>query len=218
MANRRDVSDDETPRGRLLRRGAQALSDAELLSILLRTEHGVAGELLDTLGGLYRLTSIDAGNLRGTSSVRTAALLAAVEFGRRLARAQVPKRIILRRMPTTVKYLRLRYDRPNQEVMGALYLDCRHRLIHEEEIFRGALTHATVEPRAILQVGLMRHAARLILFHTHPSGTPEPSQQDIGFSHRMNKACQLVGIVMEDHIILGVDGWASIKAQARGAF
>lgn len=218
MANRRNVNDDESPRGRLLRRGAQSLSDAELLSILLRTSNGVASELLDALGGMFRLTGIEPADLNGTSKARTVTLLAAVEFARRVAKAQVPKRVILCRMPTVARHLRMRYDRPSQEVMGALYLDCRHRLIHEAEIFRGALTHATVEPRAVLQIGLAHHAARLILFHTHPSGNPAPSAEDIGFSNRMNRACQAVGINMEDHIILGIDGWASIKAGVGGSF
>jgi DNA repair protein RadC len=87
------------------------------------------------------------------------------------------------------RYLRMRYECPNQEVMGALYLDVRHRLIHEAEIFRGALTRATVEPRAILQIGLAHHAARVIIFHTHPSGDPYASKEDVAYNDRMDKAC-----------------------------
>lgn len=218
MAARRDVARDETPRGRLLRRGVHSLSDSELLSLLLRTSKEVAGELLDDLGGMHRLVGIGKGDLNGTSPARAATLLAAVEFGRRLARAQMPERLVVRYMPQVARYLRMRYERPNQEVLGAVYLDCRHRLIHEAEIFRGALTRTTVEPRAVLRLGLIHHAARLLLFHTHPSGSPEPSSQDIAFSERMVKACHVVGIDMVDHIVLGVDGWVSIKAGTGGAF
>ena len=218
MASRRDVTDDESPRGRLLRRGAQSLSDAELLSILLRIDNTQSSELIAGLGGMHRLVGIEPGDLNGTTNARTAALLAAVEFGRRLAQVQLPEQMLLCRMPTVAKYLRMRYERPNQEVMGALYLDVRHRLVHEAEVFRGALTHVTVEPRAVLQIGLAHQAARLILFHTHPSGNPAPSAEDVSFSRRMNKACQMVGIDMEDHIILGIDGWTSIKAGVGGRF
>lgn len=218
MASRRDVNDDETPRGRLLRRGPQSLSDAELLSILLRTENRVAAEMIQHLGGMHRLPGIIPGELRGTSKARSAVLLAAVEFGCRLARAEVPEKKILCRMPTVAQYLRMRYERPNQEIFGALYLDVHHRLIHEAEIFRGALTRATVEPRAVLHLGLLQHAARLIIFHTHPSGSPAPSLQDIGCTDRINKACELMGIKMEEHIIVGADGWVALKAGEVGSF
>ena len=218
MANRRSVTDDETPRGRLLCRGAQSLSDAELLSILLRTDNGVADEMIAGLGGMHRLASIQPGDLNGNSKARTALFLAAVEFGRRLAQVQLPEQVLLRRMPTVAKHLRMRYERPCQEVMGALYLDVRHRLIHEAEVFRGVLTHLTVEPRAVLRIGLAHQAARLILFHTHPSGNPAPSAEDVSFSRRMNEACRVVGIDMEDHIVLGIDRWVSIKAGVGGSF
>jgi len=161
---------------------------------------------------------LDRGALNGTSEARTAALLAAVEFAGRLARSEVPKRVLLCRVLTTVRYLRMRYECPNQEVMGALYLDVRHRLIHEAEIFRGALTHATVEPRAVLRLGLAHHAARVILFHTHPSGDPIPSLQDVGCNMRMNEACQVVGIELEDHIILGANRWVSLGAGGGGTY
>lgn len=218
MATRRNVNNDETPRGRLLRRGAKSLSDAELLSILLRVDNEAADELLQLLGGMHRLVGIERSDLNDTSEARTAALLAAVEFGCRLARAQLPKRIIIRRALTIAQYLRVRYDRPSQEVMGALYLDVRHRLIHEAEHFRGCLIGATVEPRPILQMALAHHAARIILFHNHPSGDPAASLEDIDFSNRMSEACDLVGIKMEDHIIIGANGWAAIRQQETGSY
>jgi len=212
MAGRGGVGDDETPRGRLLSRGAESLSDAELLSVLLRTKNGEARELLDGIGGFHQLTDIDRLTLlRCSSKARTTTMLAAVEFGRRLARAEIPERVLLCRLGTVVGYLRTRYERGDQEVMGALYLDIRYRLLHEAELFRGTLSRAAVEPRAILRQGLACKAARLILFHTHPSGDPAPSAEDLGFSQRMLEAGELMGICLEDHIILGMNRWVSLR-------
>ena len=150
MARRRDVNDDATPRDRLLRRGAQALTDSELLSILLRTNKEAAGELLDAIGGMIKITAVEHSDLGDTTRAHKAALLAAVEFARRVARARMPKRVNLQRTHTVVRYLRMTYERPSQEVVGALFLDIRRRLIHDAEIFRGAFTRAAVEPRAIM--------------------------------------------------------------------
>jgi DNA repair protein RadC len=201
----------------LLSRGAQSLSDAELLSVLLRTKNGRARDLLEELGGLQQLVGLDSHALRGNTKTRTAAMLALVELACRIARAKIPDKVLLRRVDTVARYLRMRYDCPDQEVMGALYLDIRHRLLRETEIFRGTLSRAAVEPRAILREALTCSAARIILFHTHPSGDPAPSAEDIGFTARLAEASDLVGIRLEDHIILGANNsWVSLKRT--GAF
>ncbi len=218
MARRSGVDDEETPRGRLLRRGAASLSDAELVSILLHTNKGAAHELLEEIG-FHKLVGVDSHTLRGSlTKARTTTLLAAVEFACRLARSKIPEQVLLCRPATIAQYLRLRYEQDGQEVMGALYLDMRNRLVHEAELFRGTLSRAAVEPRAILREGLTCHAARLIIFHSHPSGDPAPSPEDLEFTKRLATACEMVGIGLRDHIILGVNRWVSLRERERGIF
>ena len=113
-------------------------------------------------------------------------------------------------------YLGLRYGISDQEVMGALYLDSRNRLVGEMELFRGALNRTTVEPRPILRQGLLRASAAFILFHTHPSGDPSPSAEDLAFTRRIASAGETVGIRLVDHVIVGRGRWVSLRE--RGAW
>ena len=195
----RELPREERPRERLLARGCEALSDAELLAVLLRTGRpgtsalSFARRLLEEAGGLIGLAGSDPRTLRrpGLGPAKAASVLAAIEVGR---------------------YIDLRYGRSGQEVMGALYVCARHRLIGERELYRGTLHRAAVEPRAVLREGLLLGAAGLVLFHTHPSGDPAPSREDLLFTRRMARAGEVVGIEMVDHLVVGVGGaWVSLK-------
>ena len=221
----RDLPDDERPRERLLRKGGGALADAELIAVLLRTGRpglsalGLARELLHQRGGLVGLLGSGPALLRlsGLGPAKIAALLSALELARRLARADLPDRDPLGHPQAVATYLSLRYSLKAQEVMGALYLDTRNRLLAETELFRGTLNRAAVEPRAILKRGLIRDAAGFVLFHTHPSGDPSPSAEDLAFTRRMAEAGELVGVRLVDHLILGGGGrWVSLRQ--RGAW
>lgn len=218
----RDLAPAERPRERLQTLGAAALADTELVAVLLRT--GTAGlsvlelarALLSDFGGLSGLQRANAVALRrrGLGEAKAAALLAALELARRLARASLPERTPLTKPREVADYLALRYCRSAQEVMGALYLDGRHRLVGECELFRGALGRISVEPRAILKEALLRDASALILFHTHPSGDPSPSTEDLLFTRSFVEASSLLGIELADHLIVGGPGrWVSLKAQ-----
>lgn len=216
----RELPSDERPRERLLANGAGALADSELVAVLLRTGRSrtsaieLGRELLGEHGGLQGLLGVrpEALQRRGLGPAKAAALLAAVELGRRLARAQVPDREPLLHPAAVARYLLLRYGVADQEIMGALYLDVRHRLLAEREIYRGTLSRAAVEPRALLKEGLLRGAAALVLFHTHPSGDPSPSAEDLAFTRRLAEAGELVGVRLLDHLVLGATGaWVSVR-------
>ncbi len=156
-------------------------------------------------------------DLPGIGPARRAVVLAAVELGRRLARCRMRRRNLLGRPDAVASYLSLRYAQEDQEVMGALYLDVRNRLIAEGDIFRGTLSRASVEPRTILKKGLLCSASGFILFHTHPSGDPSPSAEDLTFTRRMAEAGELLGVKLLDHMILGSAGrWVSLGR--RGAW
>lgn len=221
----RELPVDERPRERLLAQGAMALGDAELVAVLLRTGRpgasalDVARELVAACGGLGGLATASAPALvrRGLGGAKAASLLAAVELARRLARAELADRPPLAHPAAAASYLSLRYAVRDQEVMGALFLDSRHRLLADRELFRGTLSRAAVEPRALLREGLLLGAAGLILFHTHPSGDPSPSAEDLAFTRRMADAGEAVGVRLVDHLVVGAVGrWTSLRE--RGAW
>ncbi len=216
------ASADEHPRERLLRYGAQSLADAELLSILLNAGHrratalDLARELLEDNGGLAGLLQIyndgQEPRAQGFGPAKSSTLRAAIEFGNRLARAQIPKRYLMKHPEGVARYLTLRYSMAKQELMGALFLDVRNGLIAESEIFRGTLSQLCVEPRAILRAALQQRASSFILFHARPSQDPSPSDDDVTFSQRLTEAGQLIGVPLVDYLILGSPGrWVSLS-------
>ncbi|HEX3130880.1 MAG TPA: DNA repair protein RadC [Thermoanaerobaculia bacterium] len=220
----RELPVSERPRERLLKQGSAALSDAELVAVLLRTgTKGIsalqmATELIQETGGLSGLVSLTPNLLRrnGLGPAKAAALLAALEIAGRIAREQINEREPLTRPAEVARYLHLRFWARDQEVVGALFLDSRNRLLGDRELFRGTLDRAVADPREILKEALLRGAAAVILFHTHPSGDPSPSEPDILFTRRLKEAAEVVGLRLADHMILGDAGrWVSLRQ--RGA-
>ncbi len=204
------------PRDRLLRHGAAGLTDAELLAVLLRyrSAEKAAERLLSAAGGLRGLLRAARPVLcrNGATEGRAAVVLAAGELMRRLAEHQLDRRRLLDQPIALAEYVAMKYSELGQEVLGAIYLDCRHRLIAEREIFRGTATRAAAEPGPILREALQHHAAKLIIFHTHPSGDPSPSNEDLLFTERMAKASELIGVKLVDHLIVGALGrWVSLS-------
>jgi len=223
----RELPEGERPRERLLEHGGASLADSELLAVLLRTgRKGVSAlqmamDLLRESGGLAGLLTATPHSLRrnGIGPAKAAALLAAVEVGRRLAREQLLDREPLSRPVDVARYLALRYHTCDQEVMGALFLDARNHLLGEREIFRGTMSRMAVEPREILRECLQRGASSVYLFHTHPSGDPSPSAEDVLFTRRIAEAAEIVGLRLADHVVIGSRGrWVSLKEKARSAW
>ena len=211
---------NDRPREKILAKGASALTDTEIVAVLLRTGRpglsvlDLASKFLSDTKGLPGIigSSPRSRPLRELGPVRCASLLAGVELGRRIARCHVPIQDPMANPQAVARYLGLQYTAPGQEVMGALYLDSRNRLIDSIEIYRGTLNRAAVEPRAVLKEGLLEDAAGFVLFHTHPSGDPSPSAEDLAFTRRMAQSGELLGIRLVDHLILGLGGnWVSLR-------
>jgi DNA repair protein RadC len=218
----RELPPAERPRERLLRQGGSSLSDSELLAVLLRTGRAgvsalqMAMDVLRENGSLTGLLTATPHSLRrsGLGPAKAATLLAAIEVGRRLAREQLDSDPLSRPVDVA-RYLALRYQTSDQEVMGALFLDARNRLLGEREMFRGTLSRISVEPREILRECLQRGAVAIYLFHTHPSGDPSPSAEDLLFTRRMAEAAEIVGVRLADHVVLGHRGrWVSLKEKS----
>lgn len=202
----------ERPREKLLERGAHALSDAELLALLLGS--GIRGhsavELARTLiaqfGSLRMLLNAEADRCfaqAGIGPARYAVLKAALELARRHFREALRVGPTLGAPEATRTFLiaQLR-DRP-YEVFCCLFLDNRHRLIAFEELFRGTIDRAGVHPREVLRQTLAHNAAALIFAHNHPSGVLEPSQADELITRRLKEALALVDVRVLDHFIIG---------------
>ena len=208
----RDWPDDERPREKLLRRGAGALSDAELLAIFLRT--GIPGcsavdlarDLLRTHGGLRQLLDTDQQSLcktPGLGPAKYTQLQAILELGRRYLEENLQRGDALKGAADTRRYLATKLRHQPHEVFACLFLDSRNRVIRFEELFHGTIDGASVHPRQVVKRALHHNAAALIVAHNHPSGIAEPSQADEQITLRLKEALSLVDIRVLDHIIIG---------------
>lgn len=219
----RDWPPDERPREKLLAKGAAALSDAELLAVLLRTGTrgrsalDLARDLLTSFQSFRKLLAADRRRFcaePGLGPVRFAELQAAVEISRRQLTESLRVGPALSSPRATCEFLSAKLRDLEHEVFCCLYLDKRHRLIQFEELFRGTIDGASVHPREIVKLALQRNSAAVIVAHNHPSGVAEPSQADEHITQRVKEALALVDIRLLDHIIIG-DG-VSVSLAERG--
>ena len=212
MHSIREWPASERPREKLLARGPDALSDAELLAIFLRT--GVAGktavdlarELLQSFGGLRQLLEAERSCFcahHGLGQAKFAQLQAVLEMARRHLQAELHRSDSLENPDATRRFLKSRLRHHRCEVFACLFLDNRHRVIIFEELFRGTIDGASVHPREIVRRALQHNAAAVILAHNHPSGVAEPSRADIQLTRRLTDALALVDIRVLDHLVIG---------------
>jgi DNA repair protein RadC len=208
----RDWPQGERPREKLLQLGASALSEAELLAILLRTGTrgqsavDVARGLLVEFGSLRNLLTADREKVcsaKGLGDARYSALQAALELTRRHYQQLMMSGSALANPRATREFLRSKLRDLPHEVFCCVYLDNRHRVIAFEELFRGTIDGASVHPREVVKQALARNAAAVILVHNHPSGLAEPSQADELITRRLKEALSLVDIRVLDHVVVG---------------
>ncbi|MFM2399043.1 MAG: repair protein RadC [Pseudomonadota bacterium] len=214
-----DWPEDERPREKMAARGPQALSDAELLAILLRV--GVAGksavdlarELIGTFGSVGALLSAnpkDIAKIKGLGPAKALQFQAALELGRRALSEQLQAQPLLNSPNAVNDFLRLTYTGETTEVFMALYLDAQNRLIHAAPLFRGTLTQTSVYPREVVKAALACNAAALIVAHNHPSGAAQPSAADVALTHRLKDALALVDIRLLDHLVVAGNSVVSL--------
>ena len=213
---------EERPRERLLARGASALSDAELLAIVLRT--GVRGknavelarELLGEFKGLAGL--LGAGDalmkVKGLGAAKRVQFSAVVELSRRSIQEELRAGAALTSPGAVRDYLRLTLGALPNEVFICIWLDAQHRAIRFEQAFQGTLTQTSVYPREIVKSALASNAAAVIFAHNHPSGIAQPSQADELLTRNLRDALALVDVKVLDHFV--VAGRQALSFAERG--
>lgn len=203
--------EEQRPRERLIRHGAGALSDAELLAVFLRT--GVTGKSAVDLGrdmiaefgslsGLFAASIKDFSAIHGLGSAKYAQLQAVLELAKRAISEELQESTALSSPLAVKKYLQLMIGNKPHESFAILFLDVKNRLIKAEELFRGTLNHASVYPREVVKSALQHNAAAIILAHNHPSGSCEPSLADIELTKTLKQALDLIDIRVLDHFIV----------------
>ncbi|MGH2403217.1 MAG: RadC family protein [bacterium] len=214
----------ERPRERLLRCGPEGLSSPELVALLLGTgtrragATELAGHLLASFGSLEALSLArpdELDRVEGIGPAKASSLLAAFELGRRISTAPPARRPIIR-TPADVAALvgpQMRYL--DREHFRAVLLNVRHEVLDVTSVAVGGLDSAPIHPREVFKDAIRRSAAAIILVHNHPSGTPEPSGDDLRITTRLQEAGRVVGIEVLDHIIVGDGRFVSLRE--RGA-
>lgn len=209
----KDLPAEARPREKLIARGAAALSDSELLALLLRT--GLAGknvlqlaqELLDAFGGIAGLLHAgldDLARIKGLGGpAKRAEITAVLELARRALAERLRERTVFDSPEAVGDYLQLHLAARPHEVFAALFLDAQHRLIAMEELFRGTLGQTSVYPREVVVRALHHHAAAVVLAHNHPSGGVEPSRADELLTQTLKAALALVDVRVLDHVVVG---------------
>lgn len=218
------LSPDDRPREKLWRLGPRSLGDNELLALVLGTGTGrrgaldVANAALSACGGVHglvRATVDEMARVPGIGPARAAQVSAAVELGRRTLTEPVERRVLIQSPADAARLLMPRYAGRGSELFGLLLLDTKHRVLRTTVVAIGTLNRTIVEPRDVFREALLGSAAAVVLFHTHPSGDPQPSDDDDHLTRRLAAAGVLMGIDVIDHLVLGDVSYWSFKEMGR---
>ncbi|MHC5268250.1 RadC family protein [Enterococcus sp. LJL98] len=218
----RTIPKSSLPRERLLEYGEQALSNQELLAILLRTGSApynvmeLSGLLLAAFPSLYDLKAASLNELqevRGIGAIKAIELKAMMEFGRRIHQSLQPKYGSVRTSMDLAYQLMEELKDYQQEHLLCLYLNTKNEIIHRQTLFIGSLNQSIAHPREIFRVAVRYSAARIICAHNHPSGNPEPSMNDRQFTRRLKECGEMMGIELLDHLVIGDQSYVSLREE-----
>ena len=221
--NLRDLPHGERPRERLIERGAGALSDAELLAILLRTgragenvlelARGIVARFRETgLGEILRMPCAEFARIPGIGMAKATTVLAALELGRRAQRT-AQNRPYIREAADVYELLRPRLCSEKREHFLVLPLTSKNEVLMVADVSVGTLTNTLVHPREVYEPAIRCGAAHIVLAHNHPSGDPAPSAEDHRLTRQLKEAGALLGIPVTDHVILGGDTFFSFSEE-----
>ncbi len=216
----RDLETTDRPRERLAAVGPGALSNAELLAILLRV--GVRGEnavqvgqrLLQTFGGLsglHRASFEEVRQQHGIGAAKAAQIKAAIELGRRMALESPEERAKINQPSDVAALVSYEMEGFEQEQLWVILLDTRNRVISIERIYKGSLNSSSVRIAELFRAAIQRNAASIVLVHNHPSGDPAPSPEDVALTRGAIQAGRLMDIEVLDHLVIGLGKYVSLK-------
>ena len=220
-----DFAVDERPRERLEKLGAQALSNAELLAILLRV--GVRGEnavevgqrLLSTfegLAGLHRAPFEELCNQHGIKKAKAAQIKAAIELGNRLSVLSPEERPIINSPADAAALVAYEMSGLEQEHLRVFLLDTRNHVLDIVEVYKGSVNSSQVHVGELFKPAIRRNASAIIVAHNHPSGDPTPSPDDVAVTRAIVQAGKLLGVDVLDHVVIGQGRWVSMKERGLG--
>jgi DNA repair protein RadC len=220
-----DLSTSDRPRERLAALGAEALSNAELIAILLRS--GIVGQnalelgqrlLTDAggLAGLHRMSYLELRRRRGIGQAKAAQLKAAIELGRRMTASSPEERPLVQSPEQAAALLQFEMGALEREQLRVLLLDTRNRLMRIVEVYRGSLNTSLIRVGEVFRDAVRANAAALIVAHNHPSGDPSPSAEDVAVTKAIVEAGKLLDIEVLDHLVIGQNRYVSMKARGLG--
>ena len=215
-------ADAMLPRERLRDLGAEHLSNQELLSILLRTGTKatpvleVANQILknlDSLADFQHLSLQELQQINGIGYVKSIEIKAMIELAKRISKAEYIQKERIMSSERLARKMMLELSVQKQEHLVAIYLDTQNRIIEQRTIFIGSVRRSIAEPREILYYACKNMATSVIIVHNHPSGSPEPSENDLRFTQKIKRSCEDIGIICLDHLVIGKYQYYSFREE-----
>lgn len=218
----KDWPEEDRPREKLLNKGAEALTDAELLAIILRTGNASTGEsaldharlLLTEFGGLKGIDGAlirDLRAVKGIGPAKTAQLKAGLEIGRRMRGGRWEVGQSLRSSEDVFRHFRERLEKERHEIFYVVLLTNKNRKIRDVRISEGSLTASVVHPREVYNPVIRESAAAVVFVHNHPSGDPTPSPEDLEITRRLKEVGEVMGVKVLDHVVIGANRYFSFS-------
>ncbi|AXJ13191.1 DNA repair protein RadC [Streptococcus pluranimalium] len=211
------------PRERLVQLGAEKLSNQELLAIVLRTgtkkepvmalSQSILSEL-DSLAELHDLSLQELQEIHGIGQAKSTELKAMLELAKRIQASEKKRSERMTGSQQVARKMMIEIGREKQEHLVVLYLDTQNRIIEQRTIFIGTVRRSVAEPREILHYACKNMATSMILVHNHPSGTVEPSENDLRFTEKLKRCCDDMGMILLDHLIIGQKDYFSFREES----